>query len=127
ALFSLLQNNYLNTVAVTFIVSIIVGFGFLLFIIPGVYLSARLSFAGYLCLDRGLGPIDAIKTSWDITRGHAATLILYGIVAFFLIVAGLLALVVGVLVAVPVAMAAFAIIYNTIESRSDYVSESPAT
>lgn len=125
-LFSVLQNNYLNVVGVTFLASMIIGIGFLLFIIPGVYLSARLGFAGYLCLDRGLGPIDAIKTSWDVTQGHAGTLILYGIVAFFLILVGLLALLVGALVAMPVALAAFAILYNTIESRSDYVSDAPA-
>lgn len=60
--------------------SILIGIcfilGFLLLIVPGLILAARWSAAGPLLIGEQKGAIDAMKESWELTRGHTATLIL---------------------------------------------------
>ncbi|MBI2900576.1 MAG: protein kinase [Planctomycetes bacterium] len=40
---------------------------FVLLIVPGIYLSIRYMYAYYLVVDRGLGPVAALKGSWRMT------------------------------------------------------------
>ncbi|MEM1153972.1 MAG: hypothetical protein AAGI44_07510 [Pseudomonadota bacterium] len=42
--------------------------GFLLLIIPGLIVAARLLFAEFYCLFDGMQPVEALKTSWSETR-----------------------------------------------------------
>ncbi len=50
--------------------------GLMLFIIPGIYLTIRLSFADYNCVLQKLSPQDAIRQSWSDTKAHFNTLII---------------------------------------------------
>ncbi len=50
--------------------AIAIALGFLALIVPGIILALGLAFVPYLVVERGLGPIDAIKESWRITKGH---------------------------------------------------------
>jgi uncharacterized membrane protein len=77
--------------------------GMLLLVVPGIYLALR--FGQYLnaIVDRDLGVIDALKYSSRITRGNRLNLFGLGIVAFGIVLAGLLALVFGLIFALPLA------------------------
>ena len=99
------------------LVAITVFFGFLLFVIPGIIASVGLSFALYLTVDRGMGPIDAYKGSWQITKGNKWQLFLLFLTLIGLNILGLLALIVGILVTVPISMLATAHAYRVLESR----------
>ena len=90
---------------------IILG-GLILLIVPGIYFAVKLQFVTYLIIDQGLGPIDAIKKSWEITGGNFWNLFLFGLVIVLINVLGFLALVVGLLWAIPTAAIATAFVYK---------------
>src|SRR3989344_6490826 len=90
---------------------IIMG-GLILLIVPGIYFAVKLQFVTYLIIDQGLGPIDAIKKSWEITGGNFWNLFLFGLVIVLINVLGFLALVVGLLWAIPTAAIATAFVYK---------------
>jgi uncharacterized membrane protein len=91
-----------------------IALGFLALIVPGVILAVGLAFVPFLVIDRGLGPIEAMKESWRLTRGHKMQLFLLVLALIGITLLGLLALVVGVFVALPINMIAFAHAYRTL-------------
>ncbi len=76
--------------------------GFILLIVPGIILLIALWPAFLLVMEDDLGPVDAIKGAWALTRGYKMKLFVLGLVSFAAIIAGLLALGVGLFVAGPV-------------------------
>lgn len=44
--------------------------GAVLLILPAIWLLVKLSFAQYLLIARGLGPVDALKESFNLTQGY---------------------------------------------------------
>ena len=99
-----------------FIAEVIMGLailaGLILLIIPGIYLAVKLSFASYLVVDKKLGPIDALKQSYEITKGNWWNIVFLGVVSGLITLAGALALLVGLFVAIPVTMLAYAYAYR---------------
>ncbi len=102
-------------------VQILMGFaillGLLLLIVPGIILALGLSYATYFVADADMGPIDALKASWAATTGSKGKLFLFGIVAFFIAMLGLVACCVGVFAAVAITALAQAMIYVRISGR----------
>jgi hypothetical protein len=58
--------------------------------------------------------LDALKASWAMTKGHGWTIFFMGLLAFFIIIAGLLVLIFGVLISAMWISAAFAILYHSV-------------
>ena len=81
---------------------LMVGVGLLLLVVPGIYIALRFSQFKTAIVDKELGAIDALKYSAKITQGNLMNLFGLGIVCFLIVVAGALALVVGLIVALPV-------------------------
>jgi uncharacterized membrane protein len=86
--------------------------GFVVFVIPGIVLSLGLSLTYFACIDEQLGPVEALKRSWALTDGCKLQLFGFGLIALVVMLAGLLALVVGVFVAIPLLYVAGAWIYT---------------
>jgi hypothetical protein len=93
-------NNELTGAAIRtwqplFLVHIIVSglkaMGFLLFIVPGVYLSVRLSFAEFHLVLEGLKPMEAIQKSFQTTKPYFGPILL--LLAIFMIPLALMAFV----------------------------------
>ena len=84
--------------AIAFPVMIAGGVGCLVLMF---YLAARFSQFSFLVLDRDAGAIEAIQSSWELTRGHAGTIVLVYISQLVFLLAGLLAFCVGLIVAIP--------------------------
>jgi hypothetical protein len=85
--------------------------GCIALLVPGIILALGLAQAQWICVDEGLPPTDAMKRSWAMMHGSKAKLFGFGFVAIFVCIAGLLALVVGVVVAIAVLYAGTAWIY----------------
>jgi len=74
----------------------------ILFILFIFYLYARLFFALFLVVDKGIGAIDAIEQSWKKTKGNEGQIILFFILSILLAILGLILFIVGLLVMIPV-------------------------
>jgi uncharacterized membrane protein len=96
------------------LVALILIAGFVLFVIPGIIASLGLSFVTYLVVDRAAKPVDAIKESWRITKGHKWRLLLLMLSLVLLNIAGLIAFVVGILVTIPITWLAVTHAYRTL-------------
>jgi hypothetical protein len=71
------------------IVSGLKAMGFLLFIVPGIYISVRLAFAEFHLVLEGLKPMDAIQKSFQATRSCSGMILL--LLAIFMVPIALLA------------------------------------
>jgi hypothetical protein len=76
-----------------------------------IYLGARVMPFYYLIIDRDAGVIESIQLAWQITRGRAGTVFLAYLVQFVLLIAGFLALCVGLVFTVPLSTLLMVVTY----------------
>jgi len=93
----------------------LVGMGFVLLIIPGIYLLCKLIFVPFLIMDKNLDPIQAVKLSYYLSKGYFWIIFGMAILSFFIIILGLICMIVGVFVSFIWVHAAFAVLYNAVE------------
>jgi len=91
---------------------LIVVVGLILLIIPGIIWAIKFQFFDYLIVDQGFGPIDALEKSSEITRGVKLDLLSFGILIGIINLLGLLCLVVGLFVTIPMTWVATAFVYR---------------
>lgn len=96
------------------LVGLVTIIGFIALIIPGIYISIRLSMFKYFIAE-WYGTIDAIKASWAITEGNVWNLIGISFVYFGIAVLWVLALFFGLLWALPTIMLAQAYVYTQLK------------
>lgn len=104
--------NYVNVVLAGLLAGTIIGLGMVFLLVPGIIFACRLAFVRYLVMERKLEPVEAVKESWRMTRGHANQIFLTGVLAFFVFIAGLLCFGVGVIVSWMWVRLAFASLYH---------------
>ncbi len=91
---------------------LILFIGLLLFIAPGIYLGLRLGLYQFAIVDKDLGPIEALKYSFKITNGNVANLFGLYLMIFLITLAGILAFLLGLLAAIPVAFLSTIVAYH---------------
>jgi len=109
---------FLSFLAVRLLVGVIVVIGFVLLIVPGAIAGLMFMFASYIVVDKGLGPIEAMKESKRITDGHKWSLLGFVLLLVLLNILGLVCLVVGLLVTVPVTSLAVVHAYRTLSAHT---------
>jgi len=110
-------NNFVNVIAAGILTGVIVGIGFIFLIIPGIIFACKLAFVPYLIMDKKLDPVEAIKTSWSMTTGHAVTIFLMGLLAIPIVIVGFILLFIGIIPASIWIDGAFASIYYAVDAR----------
>ncbi|MDT5183979.1 MAG: hypothetical protein QOI29_2137 [Mycobacterium sp.] len=95
--------NIGNVIIAGLIVGIVTTIGFILCVIPGVIASIMLMFTVVALLDRNLSPVDAVKSSFDLSKANFGNVILAWLVLIATFIVGALLCGVGLLVAAPVA------------------------
>lgn len=90
---------------------LIIIVGLILFIVPGIIAAIALQFFPYFILEEELGPIEALKKSYELTKGAKPAVFVFNLVAALVAIIGLLACVVGLFVALPVTYLATAAVY----------------
>jgi uncharacterized membrane protein len=85
-----------------------------LVVVLGAILALMLLFSGFLVIDRGLGPIQALKESYRITRGYKWPLFSLCLLLVLINVVGLLVLIVGIFVSAPVSLLALTHAYRVL-------------
>ena len=107
----------LKYIAVTILFMLIVLGGLLLLVIPGFIFSIKYMFAPYLVIDKGMGPIEALKASAKMTDGVKWDIIGFSGAVTILMYSGLFALIVGLLITLPLGTLAFFMLYNKLVKR----------
>ena len=113
-----LFNNRKPTLILHYILgSIIIGVGVLagliFFIIPGIFLAIRLQFYTYLLLEQEeCDCMKALSTSWAMTKGHVINLFTLGLLSFFIVIAGVIAFLIGIFAAIPISIIMLALAYR---------------
>jgi hypothetical protein len=116
-IFVVFQRNYWNVVIANIVVGIIVGLGFVMLIVPGIIFACRLAFVPYLVVDHEMDVMDALRVSWDMTRGYGGQIFLMGLLAIPVVILGLICMIVGVFISVMWISTAFAAMYHAVETR----------
>ena len=105
-------DKLLRGIGVSILLGLMVVVGLIFLIVPGIWLGLKYGQAMNALVDRNCGVIDAFKYSAKITEGHKAKLMSLGFAAMGIILAGLIALVVGLVFAYPVAGLAWVLGYR---------------
>jgi uncharacterized membrane protein len=105
---------FFNYIVANILMTIAILVGLILLIIPGVIIMFKLMFVPQLVVDRNMGPIEAIKKSWEMTKGQMSYMVSVTLLIIGVLILGMLALVIGLLVAVPVSMYAGIHAYRTV-------------
>ena len=129
-MFAVFERNYWNAVIAGLVTTIIIVIGLIMLIVPGIIFACRLAFVPYLVIDEKMEAMEALKASWAMTKGHGWTVFFMGLLAFLIVIAGLIVLIFGVLISVMWISAAFAILYNAVylkqgipETNGNYVQK----
>lgn len=108
----------LNFLISSVVFGLIVGFGIILLIIPGIIFSLKLQFFPYFLIDKQLGPIEALKQSWKMTKGIKMSLLIYGALITLINIGGALLLFIGLVWTIPATQISTAYLYRKLATRS---------
>jgi TM2 domain-containing membrane protein YozV len=91
--------------------------GTILLIVPGVIVALAWSMSFASLADTKMGTLELLSDSWEATKGHKFAILIFGFASIGVFLLGVLALFVGIFVAYPIVMVAFAEIYMCITGR----------
>ena len=105
-------NIFFKYLGVTIVFGFVVYVGFLLLIFPGVIWMLKYWFAPLLVVDKGMGPIEAMKKSSEMTMGLKWDLLGFYSVTSVVNVIGMICLYVGLIFTAPATMIAMTKVYR---------------
>jgi hypothetical protein len=89
--------------------------GLLLFVVPGIYLAIRFGQFKTAIVDQDLGILESLQYSSRLTEGNRLNLFWLALLSILIVLAGLLALVVGLLAALPLVYLADLLAYRWLQ------------
>ncbi len=110
-------SKFLPVFASLLLVMLAILAGYVALIVPGIILGLGLMFAQFFVVDADMGPIDAMRASWNATKGHKGKLFLFALVGFLIAFGGFLACCIGMYVSFPLFFVALAIVYVRLSGR----------
>jgi uncharacterized membrane protein len=105
-------NYFLPMLGTMILQGICIVVGLILLIVPGIIVALMLAFSQLIVVDQGKMPIEALKESFHLTKGHLWQLFLFALAVIAANIVGAVLLVVGLLVSVPVTLIAAAYVYK---------------
>lgn len=94
------------------------GIGALFCLVPGVIIALACQFYALFIVDKQLSGVDALKASWEVTKGHRVNLLVLAIIMFLVSVLGMLACCFGFfLIAAPMQMLVQAYVYQRLHGE----------
>jgi uncharacterized membrane protein len=112
--------RYFGRMLVAMIVSfIVIAIGMALCIVPGVIVALGVGLYNMLIVDQDMAGVDAVKKSWEMTKGHKVNIFLFGLIGIGVFIAGALACGIGaLLVSLPMYWIGMTNIYLRIKGES---------
>lgn len=74
-----IKKRWLCILGVAILYGLAVGIGCIFLIVPGIIIALGLSMSTYLAVDTDLGPVDALKKSWEMMKGHKWEYFVFGL------------------------------------------------
>lgn len=115
-LFSCL-NLFWQYLGASILYGLIVLGGMILFIIPGIRWAVKYQFCLNFIVEKGVGPINALKMSGAVTRGYKWQLFFLGILLMLVNFIGLLVIVIGLFVTVPLSIMTYYVAYRMLTQK----------
>jgi uncharacterized membrane protein len=97
--------------------------GFVVFFILVIILSIKFGLCFYFVVDKGLGPINALRASSRATKGAKWSLFVFGILCGLINLLGMLCFFVGLFATVPMVMVAMALVYRQLSEQTPGLDE----
>lgn len=115
----------LTTILATFLMphpirSRLILFGILINI-PGIIFAIKFYFFNYFIVEKGLGPIEALKKSSAITKGAKWDLFVFGLLLLAINLLGALCLLIGLFATIPTSMVALAFVYRRLLAQNNFL------
>ena len=107
--------------------ALMVAFGLILLIVPGIYLALRYGQFMTAIVDKDLGIMDSFKYSSDLTEKNRLNVFVIALFSLFIVIAGCIALIVGLLFAYPMIMVMWVITYRWMQYGGRAVLDDPIT
>lgn len=89
--------------------------GLFLLVLPGLFVALRFGYFINAIVDRNLRPVEALKYSYSITTNNTVSVFGLGLLMGLIVLAGVLALLVGLVFAIPVVTLAFVLGYRFLQ------------
>lgn len=105
---------------------VMIVFGMLLFIVPGIYWALKYQFYGELIVDKKMGALESLQKSGEITKGVKWQLLGFSLVLVGMSILGVLALGVGLFVTIPMSSLAYIMVYRKLSVRLESVPPTPS-
>ena len=114
---------YINGVLLSVATFIIITASLLLFVVPFFFVMPRLSLATYFLVDKKLGVVDALKASWETTRGNVGKV--WAVIGVTILFALLIFVLVGIYFLI-MYLASTAILYIFLTQAHKATDDKPA-
>lgn len=102
----------LKAIAGDILYGLIVLAGMVLLIVPGIIWAIKYQYYSYLIVDKGMGPLEALKESGKITQGVKWDLFIFDLLLGLINILGAILVLVGLLITIPLTMVAGAYVYR---------------
>jgi uncharacterized membrane protein len=122
-----LTRGFVPYLLTTLLLGLMVGLGLALLIVPGVLLALRFGFAPLVVADQGRDPFEALRESSRLTEGARGELLVFGLLALVVNLAGLLAFGLGLFVTIPTTGLAAVWVLRKLQARAATLPADAAT
>lgn len=109
--------NKVQVVIAAILVAIGTMIGIILLIIPGLIFIFMTWFTNYFIIERDQSAIDGLKSSMGLVKNHVGELLVLALLSIAVMIAGVVALIVGIFVAMPVVMIASAYAFRVLQGQ----------
>ena len=91
--------------------------GFILLIIPGIYVGIRLTLSPYFVIDKKMSGWQAVKESWRVTKDHFWKLFGLNLLLICVVIVSLIPFGLGLLLSLPFGVMVMSLVYKHLSSR----------
>ena len=104
-----------------------IAIGFILLIVPGIYLMLRYGQFMYAIVDKDMGVMESLSYSSSITTNNRMNLFVLALLSLVIIIAGALALLVGLIFAYPLVWMSWVVAYRWMQYGHRAAMDQPGT
>ncbi|QGJ69622.1 Hypothetical protein PBC10988_13040 [Planctomycetales bacterium 10988] len=113
--------NFLSLLGTSLLYYLMLGFGMVFFILPGIFLFTALWPCIYLVIDDRTNTLGSFGTAWEYTEGNRLTVFLLALVMILVSLCGLLLCCIGVIFAFPAILLGYVVAYFAITGQPTFL------